>query len=152
MTDLGLVMNRSLSSSSSSSHHNSRTRPLCLACRHPHFPDEKCPICGHFGKAKAYKRYAVRDSRGGLSSVYHVLGCFIASVGSTYDVWVIVRGVVKERESDCVRTDLIDVRVPYARTCRRFADRQVRRRRRFTINCLIETIQAQRNARNTGAL
>jgi hypothetical protein len=30
---------------------------MCRVCKHPHYPDEKCPICGHRGKAKSHKRY-----------------------------------------------------------------------------------------------
>ncbi len=30
---------------------------MCRACKHPHFPTQKCPICGHRGKAKSHKRY-----------------------------------------------------------------------------------------------
>lgn len=31
--------------------------PVCKACRHPHFPENKCPICGHHGKGKMFTRY-----------------------------------------------------------------------------------------------
>lgn len=32
--------------------------PLCMVCKHAHYPDEKCPICGHRGKSRSFKRYA----------------------------------------------------------------------------------------------
>jgi len=46
--------------------------PMCKACRHPHHPWQKCPICGHAGKAKAYRRYeAFCKSTGPTPAVMH---------------------------------------------------------------------------------
>ena len=31
--------------------------PLCQTCDHRHHAHEKCPVCGHTGKSKSYRRY-----------------------------------------------------------------------------------------------
>lgn len=46
--------------------------PLCFACKHCHFPNEKCRICGHSGKAKAHRRYeALCKSKGPTPGTLH---------------------------------------------------------------------------------
>mmetsp|Transcript_8056 Transcript_8056/g.19136 ORF Transcript_8056/g.19136 Transcript_8056/m.19136 type:complete len:280 (-) Transcript_8056:18-857(-) len=29
--------------------------PMCTACNHAHFPDQRCPICGHKGKGNSFR-------------------------------------------------------------------------------------------------